>query len=393
MKKPLVVAVITPDLRDDYRQYSEPQPVLGYAPTALLEGLARNPACEIHIVSCVQRPVVSPEKVAENSFYHSVNIGKWGWLRGAYAGCILAVRRKLREIKPDIVHGQGTERYCALCAVFSGFPNVITIHGNMRMIAQSLGARPFSFHWLSARLESVALRNAGGVFCNSAYTESLVAPRARRTWRVPNCLRTEFFSAPPLPARAARPILLNVGMVSEYKQQTEILAVARKLWQRGLRFEMRFAGGVDVGTRYGAEFMRQLAEAEAAGYARHLGVLQTSELIATLDAASALVHLPSEEAFGLVVAEALARNLKLFAASVGGIVDIAAGAEGAELLPVNGWLELENSIERWINAGSPRPKAASEMMRARYTPEIVACRHLEIYREALASSAALVCSI
>jgi glycosyltransferase involved in cell wall biosynthesis len=383
MHKPLVVALITPDLRDDRRQYSEPQPVFGYAPTALLQGLGSNPECEVHIVSCVQRPVASPEKVSKNTFYHSVKVGKWGWLRGAYAGSIVAVRRKLRQIKPDIVHGQGTERYCALCAVFSGFPNVITIHGNMRMIARSLRARPFTFHWLAARLESVALWKAGGVFCNSAYTESLVAPWARKIWRVSNCLRTEFFSPAPSSARAARPILLNVGVVSAYKRQTEILAVARRLWQRGLRFEMQFAGAVDAGTSYGAQFMRQLAEAEAAGYARHVGVLETSKLIAALDAASALVHFPSEESFGLVVAEALARNLKLFAASVGGVVDIAAGVEGAELLPMNDWTALEDSIARWLESGCPRPATAAAVMRRRYHPEIIAGQHLEIYREVI----------
>ena len=40
-------------------------------------------------------------------------------------------------------------------------------------------------------------------------------------------------------------------------------------------------------------------------------------------------YFPSEETFGLVVAESLARNLKLSAAPVGGIADIASGMVGA----------------------------------------------------------------
>ena len=47
---------------------------------------------------------------------------KIGWLRTLYQGCVRATRRKLREIQPDIVHGQGTERDCAIGAVLSGFP-------------------------------------------------------------------------------------------------------------------------------------------------------------------------------------------------------------------------------------------------------------------------------
>jgi hypothetical protein len=48
---------------------------------------------------------------------------------------------KLKDIQPDIVHGQGTERDCAIRAVFSGYPNVIPIHGNMAELARLFRAR------------------------------------------------------------------------------------------------------------------------------------------------------------------------------------------------------------------------------------------------------------
>ncbi|HWB59843.1 MAG TPA: hypothetical protein VG733_10130, partial [Chthoniobacteraceae bacterium] len=110
-------AIIITDMREDWRRYSEPAPIFNAAPTALLSGMAGLPDCEVHIISCTQRPVASPAKLAPNIHYHSLVVGKWGWMRGLYAGCVMAVRRKLEEIKPDIVHGQGTERHCALAAV------------------------------------------------------------------------------------------------------------------------------------------------------------------------------------------------------------------------------------------------------------------------------------
>ena len=76
-----------------------------------------------------------------------------------------------------------------------------------------------------------------------------------------------------------------------------------------------------------------------------------------MDAADALVHFPTEEAFGLVVTEALVRNLKLFASSVGGIVDISAGVEQAELFPINDFVALEDAIARWMDARCPSPAA------------------------------------
>jgi glycosyltransferase involved in cell wall biosynthesis len=381
--KTLRVALVTTDGRDLLRDYDAAMPSFGTAPEALLQGLAQLPDVEVHVVSLLRQPVRSPEKLAENIWFHSLVVPKIGWLRTGYQGCIRAVRKKLKEIRPDIVHGQGTERECAISAVFSGHPNVITIHGNMKAMANFYRARFGSFYWLAAALETMALRRTDGVFCNSAYTENLVAPRAKATWRVPNALRQEFFAPQPPPIRGPHPVLLNVGVISPYKQQVEILAVACKLRQRGLTFEIQFAGAVDQRTVYGAEFMRRLAEAQTAGYARHLGLLHTDELVNALDGASALVHFPGEEAFGLVVAEALARNLKFFGSRTGGVTDIAEGVEGAELLPAGDWAALENSIARWIGAGCPGPVSAAAEMRARYHPQVVARRHLEIYREVL----------
>lgn len=377
------IALLTTDCREHYGDYDNLRPYFGAAPEALLQGLAQLPELEVHVISCVQQPVQSPEKIADNIWYHSLQVPKIGWMRTLYQGCIRATRKKLREIQPDIVHGQGTEHDCAISSVLSGFPNVLTIHGNMRSVAEFYRAWPGSFYWLAARLEGFALRRTTGVFCNSAYTESLVRPCAQKTWRVPNALRLAFLEPPPeKPAKTAA-TLLNVGVLSPHKQQREILAMAGRLWRRGLRFELRFAGGIETKTDYGAGFARELAEAEKSRYARHLGNLPVKELISAMDFALALVHAPEEESFGLAVAEALARNLKCFGSRTGGVPDIADGIEGAELFAAGDWAALENSIARWIEAGCPRPAGAAAVMRQRYHPCAIAQRHLEIYREVL----------
>src|SRR5580692_1097096 len=132
----LSVAIITAEKRDHDKDYANPTPAFGTAPEALLQGFAMLPDVEVHVLSCVRQPVNAPEKIADNIWYHALHVPKIGWMRTAYQGCIRATRKKLREIRPDIVHGQGTEHNNALCAVFSGFPNVVTIHGNMAELAK-----------------------------------------------------------------------------------------------------------------------------------------------------------------------------------------------------------------------------------------------------------------
>lgn len=384
MGQPLKIAIVMPDDRDEFRCHAEPWPRFGAAPAALLAGLAALPECEVHVVCCIQQPVTAPAKLGPNIFYHAEIVPKWGWMRGGYLGCIRAVRRRLQKIRPDIVHGQGTERYGALAAAFSGFPSVVTLHGNMPAIAKIFRARFASFHWCAARLETLALKKTAGVLCNSAYTEKLAAPRAKKTWRVPNALRPAFFEGPAARRGDGPPVLLNIGSMLAYKQPGKILEVAGALWRRGFKFEMHFVGDRALQSEYGAAFAARLAAAERAGYARHLGMLDTPRLLAALDAAAALVHFPLEESFGLVVAEALARNLKFFGAATGGVPDIAGGVDGAELFPATDFPALESALARWLAAGCPPPRAAAAVMRARYHPAVVARRHLEIYREVLA---------
>src|SRR5277367_4226005 len=207
------IAILTTDNRQNYAQFRKTEPWFGTAPEALFQGFAARPDTEVHVVSCTQQAMRSPEKIADNIFFHSLVIPKIGWLRTSYLGCIRAVRKKLKEIRPDIVHGQGTERDCAISAVFSGFPNVLTLHGNMRLIAKIERARPFSFWWLAARLEAFTLPRSDGIVCITNYTRAAVANLAKKTWVVPNAVDTGFFDVRPETHSDYPPVILCIGAV------------------------------------------------------------------------------------------------------------------------------------------------------------------------------------
>ena len=373
------VALLTTDSREHCRDYHLTRPGFGTAPDALISGFARMKGVELHVVSCAQRRMESPEKLADNIHFHSLHVGSFGWLKTGYQGCVRAVRRLLRRIRPDIVHGQGTERDCGVSAAWSGFPNVITIHGNMGELARLFRARIGGYHWLAARLENLTLKRTDGVFCNSNYTEGLVRNRTQKTWVVPNALRDAFFST-PRSLRSKELRLLNIGVLSERKRQLELLKLATELNARGFSCQWRFVGPLP-NEGYASEFMRAIAEPGTASTAVHLGTLDTEEIIREIDEAAALVHFPSEEAFGLVAAEALARGARVFASRVGGVIDIAAGVPGVELFDAGDWRGLGEGIERWIADGGGTGTDGARGMRERYHPEVVAARHVEIYRE------------
>jgi glycosyltransferase involved in cell wall biosynthesis len=377
------IAFIAADSREHYRDYGAPAPYFNPGVEALMQGFSSLSDVEMHIVSCTQQPMSAPEKLAANVWYHSLHVPKIGWLRTFYQGCIRAVRRRLKEIQPDIVHGYGTERDCAISAVFSGFPNVVSIQGNMAELARLFKVRIGSYSWLAARLENFTLPRTAGVICNSEYTQKLVEPRTPKSWVVYPALRRAFLDPPPEDSCRPRPCaLLNAGVISPRKRQLELLDVAEALYRQGLKFEFQFIGRMNA-SDYARAFRGRIASPAAAGYARYLGQLPSDELIRCYDSVAGMIHFSSEEAYGLNVAEALARNLKFFGSRLGGIVDIAEGVPGAELFALDDWTGLTNAIARWIAQGYPRPSDAHRLMRARFHPDVIARRHVEIYREVL----------
>ena len=380
------VAILTTDSREHFGNYTDPKPSFGTAPTALFQGFATLPNLEVHILSCTQQPMSLPPKLAENIWFHSLHVPKIGWLRTGYSGCILAVRKKLKEIQPDIVHGQGTERDCGISAVFSGFPNVITIHGNMAELARIFHACLGSFYWWTAKLENFTLPRTSGVFCNSYYTQSLVSPRSKKTWLVPNPVRDSFFTPiirNNLPAET--PTLLVVGVICARKRQLELLQLFIQLRQHNTRFQVKFVGSCGEDS-YGKAFLSLLNGHGNADWATWLSVLDESSLIQCMDESQALVHFPSEESFGLVVAEALARGLKLFASKAGGICDIASGVPEADLFDPEDWAGLSRALSTWIQKPSLSSPQTQNLMKSHYHPKTIASGHLEIYREVLSAS-------
>jgi len=178
------------------------------------------------------------------------------------------------------------------------------------------------------------------------------------------------------------PILLNIGVISPRKRQIELLDMAARIHKRGISLELRFLG--PCGSEpYASDFRRMVAEAEKEGYATYGGNLEITKLVSEMERASGLCHFPTEEAFGLVVAEALSKDLKFFGSRVGGIPGIVEGVEDAELIEPEDFQSLEELIVGWATSGSRSAEGGQALMRNRFHPKTIASVHLEIYREVL----------
>ena len=383
------VALLCSDGREVTRNYNSTNLGLGPAPQALIEGFALLPdEVEVHVISCLQKETPPSQiKLADNIYYHGLHVTNIGWLKTGYLGCIRAVRRKLQQIQPDIVHGQGTERDCAMCTVFSGYPNVLTIHGVMRAICSLTNSKIFSYYWFAKHLETLALRRTKGVITISPYVDALVSPYSKQTWFIPNALQLFFFSClPSQPRRPGPARLVNVGVIGPRKRQFELLERLSRLREE-VAFEIIFIGRSSRGSVYNERFKHLLHETNAryGGFSHHEH-FPDDKFRDLYDDSDAMIHFSSEESFGLTFAEALARNLPLFASHVGAIRGISKGVQNCQIFDSNDFNGLGSSLRNWLSAKeylTMRPKTPNAVIASRYHPRVVAAKHLKVYDEIL----------
>jgi len=374
------IVLLTTDNRQPSRQFDNPNPWFGTAPEALLQGFAGLPEVEVHIVSCTQYPMVSsPEKLTPNVWFYSLHVPKLGWMRTGYQGCILAARRKIQQIAPDVVHGQGTERDCSLEAIFSGFPDVVTIHGNMRLVAQTQRAKPLSFYWLAARFEAFTLRRTGGVICLSRHTENAVRALAKRTWVVPNAVDPTFFDVTRAPDEL--PLILCAGSVTPWKNQNAFIRALDPLAAKN-KLRLVFLGGAGHDS-YGREFRGLLATRP---WCEHVDFAKREVVKAWLARATALALPSLEENCPMVILEAAAAGVPVVAAKVGGVPDLIEEAKTGFLFAPDDAPGMANAVSRILNDATAGRQMAAEARRVaieNFHPLRIARRHLEIYREVL----------
>lgn len=380
----LRVVQIVPDDRDMFRNYELPEPYFGSAPTALLEGLSEwNDSVEVHVISCVRKRMPAPPQLAGNIFYHQVLVSG-GYRRTLFFEAVRKVRKKIREINPDFVNGHGTEDYPALCAAFSGYPNCITLHGNMRAVARKLHYRPFHRVPLDALCEAVALKKTDAVICNSSYTERCVGRLNSKKVRIPNAVRSSFFTHDQYRNSIqsgfepdGKKTLLCVGEVVPYKNQIGLIHALDELASVE-RFRLQFVGRCNAESAYGQRFLKEISRRE---WCEHIGSVDERTLQEMFASCAGLVHPTLEDSFGLVMAEAQVLGVPVVASAVGGILDLICDGETGFLFDPGNRKEICDKVRLLLLTKRPFRicEKAGAVARDQYAPRCVAEAHLEFY--------------
>jgi len=374
------IVQITTDNRNQLRDYEKSEPYFGTAPAGLLDGFEGMLGVEVHVISCTSTRMHVPEMIGSNIWFHQPYVPKLGWGRSLFLGCAWTVKRLLQRLKPDIVHGQGTERDCAMTAVLSGFPNILTLHGNMRIHAKRPENSGNIYYKLAAGLETYCLKRTDGVVAISNYTREIVEGFAKKTWLLPNAVDKRFFEVVVDPQRIPR--ILFVGSLDERKNPIGLIKACEPLLRAGA-CRIAFAGVGDPQSAYRKEFDSLLTTTPGL---EQLGFLGRDQLAAEFAKSSILVLPTFEDNCPMVILEAMAAGLPVAASRVGGVPDLIRHEADGLMFNPHDPLDIRKTVERLVeNPGLGETMAAEARKKAfhEFHPREIAIRHVEFYREIL----------
>ena len=123
------------------------------------------------------------------------------------------------------------------------------------------------------------------------------------------------------------------------------------------------------------------------GFATHKDRLTADALAKAMSQANALIHFPREEAFGLVVAEAISQGMTIFTSRVGGLTEVCRDGPQCFIVDPHNTAGLRHALQQWLKSDPERnARLRAEGAIAPYHPVTVAQSTLKVYQEIAAAT-------
>lgn len=200
----------------EYRTSAEWSWILGHLPPP--KGVNLHIACPV-----TSGPWKDRQFHYQGASFHLVRCLK-GRLQTGFLFDPFFFRRLFNQIRPDIVHGWGTEDSHSIIALnLSPRKHVVQVQGLINAYGNHLGTSA-GLRYVAAR-ERMTLRRARNVFVESNYSREISQPycgRQTRVWQVDHPLRREFFTSLPSPRKAKQ--VLSLGSLTDRKGYLDAIA-------------------------------------------------------------------------------------------------------------------------------------------------------------------------
>lgn len=355
----------------------------------LSKELAKNSEVDLHLVT-VSTAVAKNQIIRkDNITYHVLkspiprNITKTFRLPDTSTlifPASLAMLQCIKRIRPHLVHGHGTEGAFSLPAVYSGLPHVISIQGIITKVCEE---EPSKRYKVIRYIENHALRKAKAINAKIKFTYSYVttiAPNAKY-YCIEDAADPVFWENPVPPPRKN---LFFAGTLIKRKGIEEWLCAFSKLKELFPSLQGYIIGkGEPDYEKYLYSLVEEKQLTNGIHFTGQINHIKMSEIFKK----GGIFCFPSYiETNCLVVMESMASGLPVVATKVGGLSQAVEDGRSGFLVKARDVTGLVKSCSYIFNNNdvhSQFGKKGREIASSRWKPEIIANKHLDMYKSLL----------
>lgn len=347
---------------------------------------------EVHIVSGISPRIRNvPRYINKDNihFHFFLTSGRFSHYF-FYAYEILKTRKILGKIQPDIVHGQGLEGPSGLAAIFSGYANVVTVHGILNEFFKDSPRDQF----LSKFLERVGLKLAKNFIIINPYVIDILKAynktslTTKKMFNIPNSVSHHFFYGNGKKKKKQEISIIYCGGIIPRKRLIDLLKALKELENRNCYFKLCITGFIirSNEVKSYANKVKKFVKENIKSDVEFTGFVNPSDMPSLLRKMDMLILPSSAETAPMVIAEAMASGIPVVACDVGGVKHMIKDGSTGFLVKVGDVKELADKIEILLTDKDLRDRMgckAREEARRRYHPDVIAKKTIDAYREIL----------
>jgi len=346
----------------------------------LVEGLQKFDDLEIHVVTC-RREIKKPYTIFNKSFFVHYLLGQKS-LNHITMNVfdVIRLRKKIKEIMPDIIHSHNQDRYTQ-AALKMAYPIVTTIssisyedfRSEKSLVDRILRKRSESY------IENIFLKKAKYIIAISPYVKSIFSRRTNAIFfDIPNPVKDGFYN---INNNEEKNRILFAGRVVPLKG-IHVLLKALVIVRKAIPSIILHIAGPILKKDYYNSLMDYINKNNLINNVKFMGLLDESQLMKEY-AKCAIFVLPSlSETFSLVVAQALASAKPVIATHVGGLPSIINDGVTGFLLKPNDVYTFAERIIKLLLDDALRSKMGLEgknVASKRFRTDIIAGKTRQVY--------------
>ena len=299
------------------------------------------------------------------------------------------------NIKPDIIHGQGTVTYILLSLIF-GKNNIQTIHGIYKNEHAAIHSKDRTFlmslkFFMKENLEKLYLKKIKNLIVITREIEDLVSKKSKslnNIFKINNAIDIGFFSEKNSDKDETKDdlVILFVAAITPRKGLHYLLEAFDKISGRYPNAKLKIVGMWDWAPEYVADLKEKYSQHLVTKKIEFTGSVSRKK-IENYFATSHIFILPSlAESAPMVISQAMCSGMTIIATSVGGIPEMISHEEDGLIVNPEDVLELEDAMKKVISSYELRKvfsKNAKIKGYNRYHPTSVASQTFDAYKRIL----------